>query len=143
MSLPSKLIRWFTRSKWSHAAIQLSDGIVYEAWKGRVRKQRSFREDHTPGTKVDFFEIEIVGQKACLVYLEKARGQRYDWMSIIRFVTRAGSLDNPEICICSELVFSALMAGGVCPLARILPHHVSPQLLGISPYLHYHHTETV
>lgn len=83
-SFISRLIRWQTRSRYSHAAFLLDNGNVIEAWTPRVReisssskfqvptslaalrtrnsklKARNLRalsEQHTPGTTVDIFSF--------------------------------------------------------------------------------------
>src|SRR5580765_5957463 len=106
-SLISCLIRWQTRSQYSHAAFLLDDGRVVEAWAapwpGNVREvlpmrnaQRATRSElsalsvqHTPGTVVDIFRF------LCPLTPQENRrlrqlvlndvGRPYDYLSIVRF----------------------------------------------------------
>jgi len=133
----SKLIRWQTRSKWSHAAMLLDDGSVIEAWVGGVKKSPSISTLHNPGTRVDVFDFKLSDKEKCLSYLYSKVGARYDYRSIFRFLSRSSKNDPEESLFCSELIFNASLAGGLRLLDRIPARMVSPALIGLSPHLKY------
>ena len=133
--LISTLIRWQTRSQYSHAAIQLNDGSIIEAWQGAgVRKLPGF----TRGTEgIDAFEITApYNHLAVLEFLDSVLvdNDGYDYFGVLRFVSRRRARDNKKW-FCSELVFAAIQAGGLNLFERTQPWEVSPGLLARSPYL--------
>lgn len=112
-SAMSRVIRWLTRSDYSHVAVVLNDGRVVEAWSGGVRIVDSLSDQHTPGTTVDLFEFDpplTQGQEgAGERYLLGRIGKRYDWTGVFRFVTRRrGSDANRDFC--SELLDQTVRA---------------------------------
>lgn len=140
----SKAIRWQTRSKYSHIAIEFDDGSVIEAWHiGGVRRNDTFRTVHSPKTEVDVFEI--VGrydEKKVLDFLKMQIGHKYDFRSIVRFITRKSSSVSPNW-FCSELANEAFKEGGLALLARISSSHLSPRDIAISPALRLVETKIV
>jgi len=109
----SRVIRWLTRSDYSHVAVVLNDGRVVEAWDSGVRIVDSLSDQHTPGTTVDLFEFDpplTQGQEAAGErYLLGRIGKRYDWTGVFRFVTRRrGSDANRDFC--SELLDQTVQA---------------------------------
>jgi len=147
ISIESKVIRWQTRSIYSHVVAILPDGSVIEAWhKGGVShiqpKTDGFKvnillsclsKNHTPCTKVDIFEIEIPEnmEQRYYSFLEKRIGCKYDFYSIFRFLSRKSGQENDKW-FCSELIFAALVYAHSPPLSRINSCDVSPQLLSLS-----------
>lgn len=134
--LLNALIRWQTRGAFAHAAIWV-DGTVYESkqWKG-VLKRKSTPEDDIAAQR---FEVaHLTGNDTAVAemvaWLEKHVGKPYDYLSVLRFLSR-----RQESCasrgkwFCSELVFAALQKAGVQILRRTQPWEVSPQLLCRSP----------
>ena len=133
-SLLSRLIRWRTWSKFSHAAWIKTDGSVIEAWSpGGVRLVDNLSTRHTPGTTVLVYDVPGVNREVVEAFLVKQIGKPYDYWNILGFVFR-GKIHDPHKWICSELVFAALLAGGV----RVLnapAWKVSPGDLSLSPVL--------
>ena len=139
----SKAIRWQTRSKYSHIAIELNDGSVVEAWHvGGVSHSKDFKEKHTKGTPVDAFAIkmpfDVVEAEA---FLLSQVGKKYDFGSILRFMSRR---DEPKDnkWFCSELAVEALKEGRLALLERIPASHISPGQCITSPFLKYIGTRT-
>lgn len=130
----SRLIRWQTRSKYSHAALLLSDGrTIIEAWQGAGVRVKEI----TDWTDVDLFEIEgltpLVETRAYSFACDQV-GKKYDYWGVIRFVSRRHMPAN-EKWFCSELAFAALEIAGLRLLERIDASEVSPHLLSLSPLL--------
>lgn len=141
VSLPSRVIRWFTRSTYSHAAwVDPLTAEVIESWDGRVRRAADFGELHTPGTVVDIFEVE--GEHVEMAYdvvkgfLERQVGDRYDWVGILHFGTRHREYGwQRDKWFCSELVYEAYRRADINLLERCTAHQVAPGHLAWSPKL--------
>lgn len=139
-TLISRLIRWQTRSEYSHASLILDDGTCIEAVEGHgVRQQVLWRPTgHAP---IDLFMVGAHGlSRTAGIMIERwARsqiGKPYDWTMVVRFVSRRqASRKESGKWFCSELVFAALQKGGVDLLERVEPWEVSPGLLSKSPLL--------
>ena len=101
-SLISRLIKWRTRSKYSHVAIEL-DGHVYEssACLGVTKtKHGNSQYDY-----VEHFDIHITpDQKTILIdFLEAQIGKGYDYSLILSIALNTMG-NNMGKWICSELV---------------------------------------
>ena len=134
---PSKMIRWFTWSKYSHAAFLCDDGSVYESWHvGGVCHRKNIHEGHTPGTKIDVFYM-AVSELQYFTILESLRrevGKKYDFKGILGMLLRK-NVDKKASWFCSELVFKAFKDAGIDLLANKKPEQVSPADLSFSPLL--------
>lgn len=106
-SFESRVIRWVTRSVYSHAAFLLADGSVIEAWANGVQHSPNISSLHSPGTRVDVFRFTdpLDAQKgAGLVELLMTDiGRPYDYKDVFRFITRRAGNPNGRV-FCSELV---------------------------------------
>jgi len=136
----SLLIRWQTRSVYSHAAFLLDDGSVIEAWPPAVRHVADLSTQHTSGTPVDIFEFIdplTVGETRRLVRLAKADvGVPYDYRSVVRFLTRAREPGpTAQKLFCSEQVFLRCGEVGRHLLARTEAWRVPPDWIARSPRL--------
>lgn len=133
----AKIVRWQTRSPYSHAALLLACGTrVYESYPGPgVRIRHLDREDWD---NIDLFEVEGLTpdlSRQALAFCERERGKGYDWRSVLRFVSRTPARENGRW-FCSELVYAALAHVNIHLLARIEAHNVSPGMLALSHKLH-------
>ena len=140
-SIISKLIRFQTRSQYSHVAVQLEDtGSVIESWhKGGVRRIASAFHDHTIGTPIDVYTIDATYDRdAVKQFLYNQVGKKYDFGAIARFLSRRHEFaDNKWFC--SELCLAAFEHGGL----RLLngnPSELSPRDVALSPILTYEKT---
>lgn len=138
-SLISKLIRWQTRSEYSHASIILEDGTHYEAREGRGVLRHSEFTLTNPTEKVDRFAVTTFSEteyRDLWVFLEAQVGKGYDWTMVARFVSRRQETRKSRgLWFCSELVFAAFKSAGVPLLRGTEPWEVSPGLLARSPLL--------
>lgn len=133
----AKVVRWQTRSPYSHAAFLLPCGTrVIESYPGvGVRIRHLSREDWD---HIDLYEVEKLTldlSRQVLAFCERERGKGYDWRSVLRFVSRTSAKENGRW-FCSELVFAALQHVRIDLLARIEAHNVSPGMLALSHKLH-------
>ena len=141
----SRLIRWQTRSLYSHASILFKADEIEPI---RVIEAREFKGvqltrglDLTPGETVDIFDIKGLwkdGHSAenIIHFLGAQIGKPYDYRMVLRFVSRRGQ-DRRTVgkWFCSELVYAAFLKGGLQLLGNTEPWEVSPGLLARSPYL--------
>lgn len=140
VSLISRLIRWQTRSRYSHAAFLCDDGWVIEAWQPCVRMVPNLSVQHTPRTVVDIFEFITpltAGENRELVYLARRDvGVPYDYLSIIRFLTREREArSSRRKLFCSEMVFARCQQIGRELLVRTEAWRVPPDWIARSPLL--------
>lgn len=163
-SAVSRLIRWQTRSVYSHVAGRLANGehvydgrcppfdagAVVEAWHapwpGGVFARRDWFEGHTDETRVDVFaapaltpaEAEAAWDWVMDVAIE-VPPPRYDYRAILRFLSRRRKPADGRW-FCSELWAAAFAAVGRPLLARVPAGHVSPAMLAWSTVLAYSHS---
>lgn len=129
----SSLIRWQTRSAYSHAALHLGSGRIIESWQGAGVRVASLND----WSNVTQFRVRgMTGEqwKRALRFADYEIGAGYDYLGVIRFVSRR-RLPLNERWFCSELVFAALEAAGVRLLERTEAAEVSPGMLALSPLL--------
>jgi uncharacterized protein YycO len=137
-SVVSRLIRWQTRSEYSHASLLLPGGHHYEAREGRgVLRHAGFTLTN-PTEQVDAFAVDLTPTQFDDLrhFLGAQVGKPYDWLMVARFVSRRQeSRGTSGKWFCSELVYAALQQAGV-PLFRATePWEVAPGLLARSPLL--------
>lgn len=133
----SSLIKWQTRSVYSHVSITLDDGRVVEAreFKG-VRVLPKLQP--SKGERIDSFHIELSERQKEEIehFLLSQVGKGYDYISILRFITRDHVPHwSKTKWFCSELAFEAFRTAGIELLCRIEAWAVSPGLLALSPVL--------
>lgn len=135
----SQTIQWFHRSEYSHAAWHEPDGSGWEAWaRGGVQRFDHFRDTHSPGTIIHCFQVDMSSaQHDCLQnFLRSQEGKGYDFLSVIRFITRRPQRPvDQDRWFCSELIFAAFQYIGMPLLMRIPAWKVYPEMLAYSPLL--------
>ena len=127
------LVRWQTRSQWSHCGLLLPDGSVIESVSGDGVHNVNLTD--TEG--YEFFVVEGMAPEQWKMAIDWAFlqvGKKYDYWSVVRFVWRGHFPENDKL-YCAELVFEALAKAGVNLLDRIVSWEVAPQHIGISPLL--------
>lgn len=129
----SMLIRWQTRSRYSHAAILLDNGHIIESWqKGGV--QISHIKDWS---KIDAYSVDGMTPdqwETAIKFAKSQLGKKYDLRSVFRFLSKRKAPDNSKW-FCSELVYAAITIAGVELLRNIESSEVSPAILSYSPKL--------
>src|SRR5688572_7314948 len=132
--LLNALIRWQTRSCYSHAALLLPDKrTIIEAWPEGGVQEKVVND----WANIDIFDVPMMSKEKWRVAEEFARkqvGKQYDFLAIIRFVDRAKMPRNNKW-FCSELVFEALEHAGVTLLFNIPSWAVAPGHLAWSTRL--------
>lgn len=128
----SRLIRWQTRGKYSHAAIRVSENECVESWAGpgvRLKKISDW-------TGIDVFDVPIPYRWKVLAVSFAAQqiGKKYDYLGVLRFVSRR-KRNSLHRWFCSELVFEAFKHAGCWLFARTEGWEVSPSELARSPVI--------
>jgi uncharacterized protein YycO len=132
----SRAIRWWTRAPYSHAAWEREGGNLIEAWTHGVRMVASYNTDHTPGTEVEWYEVEAMREHKDAVerFLMAQLGKKYDFKAVFGFVWHKDSND-PDRWMCSELIAEAFRQAHAPLLLRAPSFKVSPAILAYSPKL--------
>ena len=149
----SRVVRWVTRSVYSHtafvfdemserAALELAKagvdlpklqfihpGAVCEAWASGLRNVASLSSQHTPGTVVDIFSLvqplSLTEEMTLVKAIHDDIGDAYDFKNVLRFVTRRpGSPDGDWFC--SEWVFQRFLDVNRAFLLRTAAWEVPP-----------------
>ena len=141
-SIISRLIRFQTRSKYSHVAVMMDDGSAYEAWQvGGVRHIDSPFDGHKKGTIIDVYRIlEPFDSLAVQEFIQLQLNAKYDFSSVLRFVSRRHAKNNNKW-FCSELALEAFSAGNL-ELLNAESGEMSPRDVSISPLLMFEKTIT-
>ena len=162
VSLVSRLIRWQTRSVYSHIAVRFMDdkevrtplqygrtlnvsiscGSVIEAWSGGVRLSESVSDSHTPHTKVDVFEFDSPlnseEERLMTTFLCCQIGKAYDYLAVFRFLTREPvNRASKGKWFCSELAFEAALVARRELLSGVPAWKVPPAWIPMSPLLKF------
>jgi uncharacterized protein YycO len=126
----SRLIKWWTISRWSHVGIYVGNNFVIEATWPRVRKVTlmTFLEScdrvtvlrHSKWTTLTEDQVQQF-----LGFLESKIGKPYDWRGLVSFICRK-SIQNKSGYFCSELVSEAFSLVGI-PIERKKPAWTSPE----------------
>lgn len=127
----SALIRWQTRSEFSHTAILMRDGRIVESWQGDGVRVKTL----TDWEGIDMFDVPGMTDEQwdkAIAYALTQVGKGYDYWAIARFISRTRMPDNDRW-FCSELVFDCIGYGGVWLFERIKGWAVPPGLISISP----------
>jgi hypothetical protein len=103
------LVKWQSRSEYSHAALLLPGGArVIESYPFYgVRSRELTAKDWE---KVHAYAVPgMTGEQWCVAvaFAEAQLGNGYDWRNVLRFVSRLPATENNRW-FCSELVFADL-----------------------------------
>jgi hypothetical protein len=123
----SRLIKWQTRGEYSHAAL-IVDGVLYEAKEFKGVLKRKAYDDEDKITYDDFLVSIEKEKKAPLVeFLEKQLSKKYDYISVLRFITRSQETrKSAGKWFCSEIIFAALKKVGIVLFNLTEPFEVNP-----------------
>lgn len=105
----ASLVRWQTRSQYSHAALLIpGTNTVIESFPFvGVRKRELSSNDWT---RIHAFAVPDMTAKqwqGSIQWAEAQLGSGYDWRNVLRFVSRLPGRDNQRW-FCSELVHEAI-----------------------------------
>jgi uncharacterized protein YycO len=134
--LVSRLIKWQTRSDYSHASLVLEDDSILESMQGKGVVMN--RKLHEAGERIDLFTVHALASvhQDALQFAKDQLGKGYDYTMVARFISRRGANRSASgKWFCSELVFAAFKESGLPLLRDTESWEVSPELLSKSPYL--------
>lgn len=106
-NLVDKLIRVWTRSKYSHCELLLPDGRMFssDGWdNGKVRYTSNYNLDNWDFLTLDIKECEL---NTLISWCDHKVNLKYDWLGVFRFIIPFIKQD-PERWFCSELICSGL-----------------------------------
>lgn len=125
-SLFTRLIRWWTSSRFSHVELvrfELDGSVTMwsssEQDGGTRRKNAVLTPEHW-----EILSVQIPRPEKALEWAEWNLGKKYDWLGIFGFVWRPAKEDRGRY-FCSEFCLSALQAGGFG--IGLKAHKVDPQ----------------
>jgi len=134
----SQLIRFQTRSEYSHASLLFPDGAVIESWQGSAKKlfrNSGVREVHLTSTEgITAFSLPGLTQEDAIKLRALAMGKvgcDYDYLSVFRFVSRVRPHENDKW-FCSELVCYLLLKVHF-QILNLAPARTSPGHIAWSP----------
>lgn len=150
-SLISSLIRWQTRSVYSHVAI-VAGGSTYEALSRGFVRASSLGENHDAGVIVDILEykqkLAPTEEIRALQCLDSMVGAKYDFEMVLagfpfryRFEPRRAA--RKIFCSEAALIVSAAMGPDRILLERVHPSEVSPEDINTSALLKWKDTVTL
>lgn len=134
-SIISKLIRWQTRGQYSHAALLTSDGSIIESMEGIGVRSRSSITEGAEGDSYDVFTVQTTENQDKIIEMFAGHqiGKKYDYLGILRFLTREPNYNQKNRYFCSELVFDAFGYAGIDLFKDMQGWEVSPALLSHTP----------
>lgn len=138
ISFVSKLVRFQTRSIYSHIGIEDPDTrrvIEALAQKFQVVLADDFRQYHTPGTVVDVFHVDLPDPELAWHWAMDQVGMPYDFRGVFRFLTRVPATINGAW-FCSELGARFCEIGGN-KIVRLRPEFCAPRDLPASMKLEF------
>ena len=119
----SKLIRWWTKGKYSHTEI-IIDGYQYSAVEGIGVRKESHRYNEDEWDYLDVYGLNI---DDVLEFFEMTSGHKYDKIGILGFVVPFK--DRSSEWFCSEWCSNALKISGFRKMWDKEPNKISPNRL--------------
>ena len=139
-SLPSRLIQWWTRSKFNHVA------LVYNPYKCLIIESRFGEgvsinpiDKHVkPNDEIYIYYIFLPKNKynQIMNFLVQRIGAKYDWTGILGFIFKMDIEDRYKF-FCSELIYDAFLAANIHLLNADSGFKIDPQTLLYSPFLKF------
>lgn len=101
----NRIVRWWTRSKYSHVELVFADGLAASASApdGGVR----FRRIQFDPDRWDVVDLPAHLAPAALAWFGAHAGQPYDWLGVLHFALSPVG-DNNQRWFCSEAAAAAL-----------------------------------
>ena len=112
----NKIIRWWTKSPYSHAEMVLPDGVTWLSISPLLSSTVAAREKAAHNAdNWDFLEIGIDKEqyRVILDFFEETEGCRYDWIGMIMSQLLPFNIKRKNKWYCSEWIAYALRIAGV------------------------------
>ncbi len=127
----SAMIRWQTRSEYSHAAFLLPCGRIIESWQGSGVHIKTLND----WEGIDSFGVHGMTNEQweeAILFARKQIGKKYDYRGVCRFVSRR-KVPADDRWFCSELVAKALEVAGIKLFRNLDSTEISPGMIARSP----------
>jgi hypothetical protein len=107
----NKIVRWWTKSKYSHAELILPDGLTWigiSPFKGSVLRAKE--KKYYSNLEWDFVELEVTEQQLQVIneFYESTKGCSYDWFGMLLSQCLPFHIKQKEKWYCSEWIAYAL-----------------------------------
>lgn len=107
----NKIVRWWTKSKYSHAELILPDGLTWigiSPFKGSVLRAKE--KKYYSSLEWDFVELEVTKQQLQVIneFYESTKGCSYDWFGMLLSQCLPFHIKQKEKWYCSEWIAYAL-----------------------------------
>ena len=129
-----KIVRWWTKSPYSHAELIMPTGEWISISPILAKQVESRTSPEAPMRQWDFIEIEVNEKKIESLerFYELTKGQKYDWFGMIASQLLPFHIKGRSRWYCSEWIAYALRISGILKWDRIQIYDqsdLSPQKL--------------
>ena len=129
-----KIVRWWTKSPYSHAELIMPTGEWISISPFLAKQVESRTGPEAPMSQWDFIEIEVNDKKIESLerFYELTKGQKYDWFGMIASQLLPVHIKGRSRWYCSEWIAYALRISGILKWDRIQIYDqsdLSPQKL--------------
>jgi hypothetical protein len=114
--LVNRLVRWWTKSPYSHAELILPDDVTWVGISPFLKSEVSARrKEITNLSDWDFIEFEITSQQNDIImqFYEETKGNKYDWFGMMASQFIPFVVKQKGRWYCSEWIAYALRIAGV------------------------------
>ena len=107
----NKIVRWWTKSKYSHAELILPDGITWisiSPFKGSVLRAK--QKKYYSSLEWDFIELNVTQEQVDVIneFYESTKGSKYDWIGMLLSQCLPFNVKQKKKWYCSEWIAYAL-----------------------------------
>lgn len=122
----SRVIRLFTMSRYSHAAIVLPENDVIDTDHPQGVTMRKLDDLLTESSAYEIIKVPVKNPKAAYDFLRSQIGKPYDYGGVFSFIVKRNWQD-PDKWFCSELVTQALIQAKADGLEFTEARKVTPE----------------
>jgi len=122
-----KLVRWFTRSKYSHVELCFTEDLAFSADAWQTKRTRFIKANFNPA-HWDYrdFVVNLPQWQQMYDAAVVINNRPYDYLGILSFVTRSSRQDQDKW-FCSEVACYLLQHAGF--FRTLNPARTTPQML--------------
>jgi uncharacterized protein YycO len=140
-SLLNKLVRFFSRGEYNHAALIFDDDSCIEAdpFKGVYFHKKYYDDIDQKNYIIKIYEIKQTPKQSKTIesFAKDQVGKKYDFRAFLGFLfyTTKETRKERGKWTCSELVFASFQKAHINLLNQVSAWKVSPSMIGFSPKL--------
>ena len=145
-SILDRLVCFFSRGKYSHAALVFEDDMVIESrpFKGVIKSKNLIKASESKSV-IDLYSIRVSKKKYEVIreFMLNKVGSKYDYMSVFGFVLFSNKQNrhSRNKWFCGEIIISAFNKVHIYLVGKMPAWKASPTTLSYSPKLKF--TQTV